>query len=77
MILGPLLVKKRFYEPSATQQCNGCQFRRFAVLHSRTKVRQTLPDYVWAVLLSVDGENVIGTNPETGAAEEDRKPSED
>ena len=38
---------------------------------------QTLLDYVCAFLPSpLDTENVIGTNPETGA-EEDRKPSED
>ena len=43
----------------------------------KNKGVQTLLDYVCAFLPSpLDTENVIGTNPETGA-EEDRKPSED
>ena len=43
----------------------------------KNKGVQTLLDYVCAFLPSpLDTENVVGTNPETGA-EEDRKPSED
>ena len=43
----------------------------------KNKGVQTLLDYICAFLPSpMDTENVVGTNPETGA-EEDRKPSED
>ena len=43
----------------------------------KNKGVQTLLDYVCAFLPSpLDAENVVGTNPDTGA-EEDRKPSED
>ena len=43
----------------------------------KNKGVQTLLDYVCAFLPSpLDTENVIGTNPDTGA-EEDRKPSDD